>query len=68
LYRPGETVETTGIVRSGFNARYTLPSFDEVAVTVYDPIGVVVHDEVRPLSAFGSFTLSLPFEPDAVRA
>jgi len=65
LYRPGETVETTGIVRSGFNARYTLPSFDEVAVTVYDPIGVVVHDEVRPLSAFGSFTLSLPFEPDA---
>jgi hypothetical protein len=65
LYRPGESVEVKGIVRSSSEARYTLPSFQTVDVSVVSPAGEVVFSDTLTLSDFGSFTLALPLPSGA---
>ncbi len=62
IYRPGETIEVKGILRSGSEARYTLPPFEAVSVQVYSPMGELLREETVPLSAYGSFALSQPID------
>lgn len=65
LYRPGDTVEVKGIVRTGSEARYTLPPFKSVDVSVFSSAGEFLVTKTLALSDYGSFALSLPLDADA---
>ncbi|NIS81796.1 MAG: hypothetical protein GTO14_16665 [Anaerolineales bacterium] len=54
LYRPGHTVYFKGIVRLNDDLEYTLPTEEEVEVTV-SSYGETVFEQTLPLSTFGTF-------------
>ena len=55
LYRPGQEVQFTGVVRAEDDLHYSLPSIDEVYVSI-DYEGERIYSEALPLSEAGSFT------------
>jgi len=54
IYRPGDTVYFRGVVRQGFNGRYTLPDLSSYELTVSDGMGTQVASYDLPLSGFGT--------------
>ena len=54
IYRPGDTVYFRGVVRQGYNGRYTLPDLSSYELIVADGIGVEVARFDLPLSGFGT--------------
>ncbi len=54
LYRPGQAVEFTGVVRAEDDLHYTLPSLQNVYVTI-EYGGEQVFAQTMPLSTLGSF-------------
>jgi alpha-2-macroglobulin len=66
LYRPGQEVQFTGVVRSEDDLHYALPSVDAVFVSViYE--GEQIFKETLPLSEIGSFTGSYALGDDIPR-
>lgn len=64
LYRPGQTVEFTGVARSEDDLHYAPPTMDEVVVTIRYQ-GETIHSETVPLSESGSFAGSYDLGEDA---
>jgi hypothetical protein len=54
IYRPGQTVHFKGIIRADDDARYSLPDFGPVRVTVSDPQGQQFYSQTLPVSDLGS--------------
>ncbi len=64
LYRPGQAVYFKGIVRMNDDLEYSLPSAEEIAVTIsnYDE---TIYEETLPISAYGSFNGELTLDGEA---
>ncbi len=54
IYRPGDTVYFRGVVRQGYNGRYTLPDRSSYELIVTDGIGTQIASYDLPLSGFGT--------------
>jgi uncharacterized protein YfaS (alpha-2-macroglobulin family) len=54
IYRPGDTVYFRGVVRQGYNGRYTLPDQSSYELIVTDGIGTQIASYDLPLSGFGT--------------
>ena len=54
IYRPGDTVYFRGVVRQGYNGRYSLPDLTSYTLTVTDVIGTALASFDLPLSGFGT--------------
>lgn len=54
IYRPGQTVHFKGIIRADNDARYSLPDFGPVRVTVSDPQGQQFYSQTLSVSDLGS--------------
>ena len=61
LYRPGHTVYFKGIVRMNDDLDYSLPSANNIEVTIsnYDE---TIYEKTLPLSSFGSFNGELTLD------
>jgi len=62
IYRAGQTVFFRGILRAENDARYTLPSIEEVHVTIRDSVWDLVYEKTLTIDKFGAFSdaLDLP--------
>ena len=62
IYRAGQTVFFRGILRAEDDARYTLPSIEEIHVTIRDSVWDLVYEETLAVDEFGVFSdaLDLP--------
>jgi uncharacterized protein YfaS (alpha-2-macroglobulin family) len=54
IYRPGDTVYFRGIIRQGFNGRYSMPDLSSYTLMVSDAIGQQLTSFDLPLSGFGT--------------
>ena len=54
IYRPGDTVYFRGVVRQGYNGRYTLPDRSSYVLNLTDGMGVQLSSFDLPLSGFGT--------------
>ena len=54
IYRPGDTVYFRGVVRQGYNGRYTLPDRSSYVLNLTDGMGVQLASFDLPLSGFGT--------------
>ncbi|MBC8160839.1 MAG: Ig-like domain-containing protein, partial [Roseiflexaceae bacterium] len=59
IYRPGQTVQLKGIIRSENDAAFTLPAQARASVMVQDPTGAVVFDQQLNASQSGTFNAEL---------
>lgn len=64
LYRPGETVHLSGLVRRLETSGVVAAGVDSVRVAVHDPRGAVLADTVLVLDALGGLALDVPTGPE----
>jgi len=65
IYRPGQTVHFKGIIRKDDDARYSLPDFGPVRVTVSDPQGQQFYSQTLAVGDMGSVFGDLNLSEDA---
>jgi uncharacterized protein YfaS (alpha-2-macroglobulin family) len=66
IYRPGQPVYFRGVIRSEYDARYTLPEdVRNVSVTVYDDQGQEIYTDELPLSDFGTIDGEFTLDDEA---
>lgn len=65
IYRPGQTVELKGIVRSEDDARYSLSALRQATLVVRSSNGSEVVNQMVQLNQQGSFSLQVPLAEDA---
>ena len=66
MYRPGQTVYFRGVARQAFNARYELPSTNNIPLILRDANGVQLSTLNMQLSPYGTFNGEFTLSPEAV--
>lgn len=66
LYRSGETVHVKGIFRKKKRGAWIFPDVSEVNVVVTNSRAEVLIDEKQPLNTFGSVSIDIPLDLEAV--
>lgn len=65
LYRPDQTVQIKGVLRTDDDLAYTIPDIDTIDVLINSYEGQVLREEVS-VSDFGTFELSLDLDSEAI--
>jgi len=65
IYRPGHTIYFKGIVREPDEARYRLPTWDEVEIEAYDWDDTLIYQETLPLTELGTFAGEITLDEEA---
>ncbi|MBE2185073.1 MAG: Ig-like domain-containing protein [Anaerolineae bacterium] len=56
IYRPGQPVYFRGILRAQDDVQYFPPEADEISLAIYNEAGEIIHEDILPINAFGSFS------------
>ncbi len=65
IYRPGQEVFFKGILRAKDDVTYSLPTQQQVQVTVYNDQGDVIYQQGLPLDEFGTFNGTIQLDAEA---
>ncbi len=65
LYRPGETVHLTGLVRRFNEAGVSAAGIDSLSITLRNPVGETTADTALAVDRFGGFALAVPVAASA---